>query len=183
MGSVGIGDARVWRFLVRASAQPTKREMTMEAKDLDALIRRLRVARSRRVALVVTAGGWLSLLGLGKTAARKRKRRPCRPACRLCRHCSRGTCRAIVDGSSCGSCLECQSGQCLPIPQCPPPPDGGDGGEGDGGGTVDPLCIVCPECAPCPTCTYCHPQFSCIPVEDGVPCEDSGSCLNGVCVP
>ena len=132
----------------------------MDTARFDAVARSLAAGGSRRVALGVLAGGFLTLceLCLGdshgqarKKGKRKRKRKPCR--CGFCEACRGGLCVPLADGTDCGECGICAAGSCVPK-------------------VNQTLCDLCTTCE----------GGMCVNKPLGFPCSAFGQCDSGECV-
>lgn len=140
----------------------------MDGARFDRFAKALARRASRRAALSLAAG-LTGLIGVGETAARRKKhRKPC-PVCKKRKH---GKCKPVKDGTTCGTCEVCRNGACGAAP------DGTDCGGGKvcaGGvcgcpGGQTPCNGACVDLATDPAnCGRCG--LSCL----------GGSCVRGVC--
>lgn len=88
----------------------------MDGRRVDALARWLSGGSSRRTALGLALAGLLSPLGhLDATAKNKKHHNPVKRCghCGECRHCVKGRCKAVANGSHCGNGGICELGACV----------------------------------------------------------------------
>ena len=150
----------------------------MDTERFDDLTKRLRGGQTRRGVLAVLGAAGLGLAPVAlrpvETAAKKKKKPKCKPACGSCQTCKRGACVNLPDNettckTSGGADGLCLGGVCGVPTQC---------------ATIG---LACSTGAPGVCCSgVCNPVAAgtgfCAQGAAGKPCFTGGDCLSGKCV-